>query len=218
MDSKNDLIKKEATVRIKEKLLEVSEVFQSHKSVLLSMVDDILYDDNEYFNVDHSRINIVTQTGLNSFKLTTTAIYTGIITQYAPLKTSNVNMVHLKYHESCELSFDNKQKITNIYFKISRNKNGNLETLKINLSNKFEILKLNWQVWNKMSGTKNVIVNNKFNYHGLPIKDVMLLLKLHFNMNESVSELVPELKTPSAYNFNTDEFQDRLEVVNMMLD
>lgn len=58
MDSKNDLIKKEATVRIKEKLLEVSEVFQSHKSVLLSMVDDILYDDNEYFNVDHSRINI----------------------------------------------------------------------------------------------------------------------------------------------------------------
>jgi len=217
MDDLYSIIKKEATLKIKDNLISLSNIFQSHKSILLSMIDDVLSDENNYFKVGHTKINPITPTGLNPFTLTTTAIYSGIVSQYTPLKINYGSALNSTYNETCEIMFDRNQNIEKLFFKMHKNRNGKLEKIKIGFNKKFEIINIDWKICNMMAKDK-MIVDVKFNHHELPIEDVIKLIRLKFNLNESIMELMPEITVPSAYNFTNDEFSDRLKIAEMMLD
>lgn len=217
MDDINAIVKKEATIRIKENLLNISNLFQSHKSILISMIDDILYDENNYFKIAHTQINPITSSGVNRFSLETTAIYSGIISQYTPLKINYGSALNLTYNEVCEIIFDENQNIEKVIFKIHKNRNGKLENIKISLNKKLEIISVTWKILDKLTYNGSIF-ERKFNHHKIPIKDVFQLIRLQLNLNESIREILPEITEPSAYNFNTEEFADRLKIVEMMLD
>lgn len=217
MDDINALVKKEATIRLKRNLINLSNIFQSHKSILVSMIDDILYDENNYFTTEHTKINPITPSGVNPFTLKTTAIYSGIVSQYTPLKVNYGSALNSTYNETCEIIFDENQNIEKVIFKVHKNINGKLENIKISFNKKFEIISVNWKVLDK-SINNGSIFERKFNHREIPVKDVIQLIRLQLNLNESIRELVPEIIEPAAYDFKTEEFEDRLKIVEMMLD
>jgi len=49
-----------------------------------------------------------------------------------------------------------------------------------------------------------------------PFSDEVILFRLSYNTNEDVKELLPEYYIPSAYDFNSVEFADRLKVYSML--
>lgn len=218
MDDINAIVKHHATLKIKENINKLSAIFPSHKSILLSMLDDILYENNDYFNIQSSGVNLVVLGKVNHLLLKTTAIYTGVVNQHVPLKIRSTNAMHLPYSEVCEISFDNNQNIRDVKFKIFKNDGSTIDIMVLSLNSDFEIIELMLKERPVLINSSMVIRNKEFNYKYLPLADVITLLKLKYNVNENILELFPELLIPSAYNFNSDEFKDRLEVANMMLD
>lgn len=50
----------------------------------------------------------------------------------------------------------------------------------------------------------------------LPLADEVLLFKLYCTRGDEVKQLLPEYYIPSAYDFNTEDFLDRLSVFSML--
>lgn len=206
---KNDEIKKSATIKIRENLLRLINLFSYHEFNFMTMCDEILSSSDDYFTVQHFGSELVTPYEVNSFLLTTTSIYSGIFSQQIPLKLKNIH----NYSESCVISFNRQQKIISVEFKIILNKGYNKEFITLRLNSKFEIINFTWKFIDRY---KNCF-NHDINYKGFAVPDFIQLLKLKCNANEQIIELLPELVIPSAYDMKTDEFKDRLEVVDMIL-
>lgn len=203
-----DDIKKSATIKIRENLLRLKNLFSVHSFNFMTMCDDMLSVDSDYFVVQYFG-NPITKDGLKGFILTTTSIYSGIFSQNHPLKLHE----NQNYYESCDISFDKNQQIVRVEFKITLNKGSNKEFINLLLNSKFEIINFTWRV---LYSNKDVFVND-VNYKGFAIPDFIKFLKLKCNANEQIIELLPELIVPSAYNMNTAEFNNRLEIVDMIL-
>lgn len=206
-------IKKEAALKVKENFLSLSNVLESHKTVLLSMVDDILYRENDYFEVKYNGPQIK-DGRLNDFYLQTTALYTGIVSQHSPIDLKKIVDRTLPYRESCFINFDNSQNITEVMFEIIKRTPSGVDSVRLYLDKDFNLFDFSWQSKKKFAPFTNKV----FNFKDLPLSDIISFLKLQFNINENLIELFPELTIPSAYNFNADEFKDRLELANMLLD
>jgi len=196
-------------INIKENLLILSDLFSSHTPTLMTICDDILFKDSHYFAIQHLGPKPTTAEHINSFILTTTSIYSGIFSQRNPLKIN----VKTNYSECCVVSFNQQQKIISVEFKIIVNKNFKQELINLRLNSRFEIINFTWKV---IQGHKKIIEHD-VNYKGFSAPDFIQLLRLKCNSNEQILELLPELLIPSAYNMQTDEFQDRLAVVDMIL-
>lgn len=113
-DDVNEPIRQKAITTIKEELFKLSKIFKAHQSVLISMVDDILYNENEYLHVEKTNLNQISDGHVNGFKLLTTAIYSGISNQHAPVKYKSRGSVingQDQLQETCEILFDNQQKL-----------------------------------------------------------------------------------------------------------
>ena len=69
----------------------------------------------------------------------------------------------------------------------------------------------------RMNNEFENIVNRKKYYSGLSVKDFFYLFHLTtIKTNALVIELLPELSIPSAYDFNSDDFQQRLLLLEML--
>jgi hypothetical protein len=216
-DDVNEPIRQKAVTIIKEELFKLSKVFKAHQSVLISMIDDILYNENEYFCIEKTNLNQISYGTVNSFKLLTTAIYSGINNQHAPVKYRSRGSVingQDQLQETCEILFDNQQKIVEVAFKIIRKQNITLDKLIILFDENMQIKDFQWDVLENLR-TKT---QRNFNYTGLSANDSLDLLKLKFNFNDTISEIFPELTIPSAYNFQDNKYKDRLLLVDMLLD
>lgn len=205
---KKDDIKKAAIIKIKENLLHLSSLFCIHKFNFVNMCDEILFSSDDYFTVNFGP-EPITHDELNSFLLTTTSIYSGIFSQQIPFKLKIIQ----NYHESCVISFNRQQKIISVEFKIILNRGSNKELINLRLNSKFKIINFTWKVIDRHRNC----FNHDINYNGFSIPDFIQLLKLKCNANEQINELLPELVIPSAYNMRTEEFKNRLEVVDMIL-
>lgn len=216
-DDVNESIRQKSLAIIKEELFKLSKVFKAHQSVLISMVDDILYNENEYFCIEKINLNQISYGTVNSFKFLTTAIYSGIINQHAPVKyRSRCSVINGQdqLQETCEILFDNQQKIVEVAFKIIRKQNMTLDKVKISFDENMQIKDFQWDLLENLR-TKT---QRNFNYTGLPMSDSLDFLKLKFNFNDTIAEIFPELTIPSAYNFKDNEYEDRLLLVDMLLD
>lgn len=200
-------LQQSARIKIKENLLKLSGLFSSHKLILMSMCDDILCADSNYFVIQHFWPS--TQKEIKSFILTTTAIYSGIFTQLNPLKIKD----NQDYHESCVISFSEQQKIISVEFKIILNRCSKKELITIRLNSRFEIINFTW----KAMDNSKIIFQHDIDYKGFSAPDFVQLLRLECNATEQIIELLPELVIPSAYNMRSDEFKDRLSLVDMIL-
>jgi hypothetical protein len=61
------------------------------------------------------------------------------------------------------------------------------------------------------------MLQTKKTYKDFPLSDFLLLVYLKMLSNrEDINALLPEINTPSAYDFNSDDFQQRLVLVEMM--
>lgn len=207
IDDPYEIIKKDANNRIKENIIKLSQMFKTHQSVLMSICEDVLFSDNDYFSLQNSQMNQISNGHVNAFKLMTTAIYTGISLDSTPRKIKTNNP------EQCSIYFDNQQNITSFKFQITKTTmNGQIEVIELLFNENAKLIYVDWR--HRVNG---VIHSKEFNIKGLSLIEIIEILSLKFNMNETINDLIPELTVPSAYNFNSAEFQDRLLVARMIL-
>lgn len=213
-DDINDNIKKKATKTIKDNLLKLSSYFECHTTVLMNMIDDILYCENDYFKIQKENINLISNGSVNGFKLMTTTIYTGITNQITPKKYKSM-FQHTTHNENCVISFDNQQNITNVEFKIIRKSISmrDIEIITVNLNGDLNIVNCKW-----ISSIQDKEYKECFNYSDIPLEDALEILSLKFNKNKEIIELIPELSIESAYDFSRDDFKDRLMIAKMLLE
>jgi hypothetical protein len=63
----------------------------------------------------------------------------------------------------------------------------------------------------------NKIHDIDFKPNDIPFNDVMMLLKIKFNLNEEIKEIIPEIYYDGAYNFNSSDFNQRLDLIDLIL-
>lgn len=122
-----------------------------------------------------------------------------------------------------EIHFDSKQNISHIVFALmyfvnySKFDRG---VIRLIYDAKFKFIgrELEEHVYNQTT-RKNISTSLKKNKDMVcSEEEELFLMGLYFNKNnEMLTETVPEINIESAYNFNSDEFKDRLCLVNMFL-
>lgn len=126
-------------------------------------------------------------------------------------------------NSDCVIGFDENQNIKYISFEISYNIKGvrtHKGTVKMAFDRHFNLVNyicndLKYDIRTKKI-EDNKISKNKISL--CPPEDEVFLLNMKFNEeNELIKETLPEIYVRSAYDFSSDDFKSRLELVEMIL-
>jgi hypothetical protein len=107
------------------------------------------------------------------------------------------------------VSFDYDFNITSIRFSSLKRLQSGIARITVLFDNDFELNDIDYYSTN----------NSSFNKKGdslLSFHEESLLFSLLNNDSEEIKNLLPEYYIPSAYDFNTEEFADRLKVYSML--
>lgn len=120
------------------------------------------------------------------------------------------------------INFDSKQNITNIVFSLTYHVNGSKfrGTVVLIYNSNFEFIgrELNENYYNPLTKKFTTVRLKKDSTMIISEDDELFLMGLYFNKNhELIIEALPEVAIESAYDFTSDDFKSRLELVNMLL-
>lgn len=107
------------------------------------------------------------------------------------------------------VSFDDDFDISSIRFSSLKTLQKGISRITVLFNDNFELSNIEYHSTHGESFKKNH--NNLLSFD-----EEALLFKLLTNNNEDIKDLLPEYYIPSAYNFHSVEFKDRLNVYNMM--
>lgn len=123
----------------------------------------------------------------------------------------------------CVIGFDSNQNVTWISFEIIFHVKGNNNhkcTVNMTFDKNFNLVKYICNDWIYNIRTKK-IEDNKISKNKTtlcPPEDEVFLLNMKFNEeNELIKETLPEGYVRSAYDFSSDDFKSRLELIDMIL-
>ena len=199
--------------KLVSELKRVSEFFVSNKSIMNSIYKGIIDMKAEYIHDTGTPSMWISwnSSSIDYFNIkhneTVFFVHTDFISSGLFVDSSG-------FIESCDIYFNEDFLINNITFKMVRKTLSILdrELLTIDLDTDFNIISFE----QRKNINKKVHIE-KFNHFGLPVKDSFHLMRLVWCENPLVHELIPEIKIPSAYNFYSDEYNDRLLLSSMML-
>lgn len=97
-----------------------------------------------------------------------------------------------------------------------KDKNGNEGAIELLFNNEFVLVGLSVKVYRINSRDDYLINITKKRDMLSSFDDEVFLLQVELNKNDTIEALLPEFYTPSAYDFNSVEFIDRLEVYRML--
>ena len=138
-----------------------------------------------------------------SFKISTNLLSTGLG------KFSTI-----KFEEECKITFNESHNISEVEF--------NSITVGVSMFDKRRYI---FTFDNQLELKKFIIryiKNNKVVEDvrlnlGLPLKDFIFIINLKLNNNIDIVEVLPELHTPAAYDFNSESYRNRINIVEMLL-
>jgi hypothetical protein len=115
---------------------------------------------------------------------------------------------------TCDISFDTSTKITKITF-----------VFQLKAVDRYKITQdiisfdqdLNLKKYEKKHYVDHNITIDVVPTYGLSNRDFFFLLNLKFCPHNEINDVLPELTTPSAYDFNSIDFKNRLNTAEMLL-
>lgn len=102
------------------------------------------------------------------------------------------------------------------YMSSFTDKDGNIGSIGLIFNNEFVLCDLSVRVYRINSRRDYLIDITKKRKMLSSFEDEVFLLNVELNKNASIQDLLPEFYTPSAYDFNSVEFTDRLKVYSML--
>jgi hypothetical protein len=119
-----------------------------------------------------------------------------------------------KFDMNCDIAFDTSTRIQKVTF-IFQSKSVDRFKLTqdiISFDEKLEIMKYEKKYYVEKNITIDVVPT-----YGLSNQDFFFLLNLKFCPHNEINDVLPELTTPSAYDFNSIDFKNRLNTAEMLL-
>lgn len=186
-------------------LRRLADYFVCEQKEMNTIFEKILSSSTDYSKVVSTKNNYHFNISYNGklFTISTNLLSTGL-----------GNFSTIKFKEECRITFNESHNIVEVEF--------NSITVNVSIFDKRRyIFKFDNQLKLKKYITRYLenkkVVNNVILDLGLPLKEFIFIINLKLTNNIHVDELLPELHTPSAYNFNTDSYQDRINIVEMLL-
>jgi len=121
---------------------------------------------------------------------------------------------HSKFDIICEIEFDTLTKIKDITF-IFQSKSVDRYKITQDIISFDSDLSL-WRYQKKYFADKHIKID-LIPTNGLSNEDFYFLLNLKFCPHPEIHDILPELMNPSAYNFNSIDFKNRLNTAEMLL-
>lgn len=134
--------------------------------------------------------------------------------------TTNIFSIHVNYFNSskfdiiCNIELDTFTKIKNVTF-IFQSKA--VDRYKITQDIISFDRDLNLKKYEKKHYVDRNITIDVIPTYGLSNQDFLFLLNLKFCPHNEINDVLPELMTPSAYDFNSIDFKNRLNTAEMLL-
>lgn len=102
------------------------------------------------------------------------------------------------------------------YVSSFKDKSGNKGYIELFFNNEFVLVDLSVKVYRINSSDDYLIDITKKRNTLSSFEDEVFLLQFKLNKNDEIEALLPEFYKPSAYDFKSDEFIDRLKVYSML--
>lgn len=186
-------------------LKRLSEPFTTDKEVMDDIFEQILSTNLDYSKVasTNNRYYFKIVYGGGSFNITTNLISTGV-----------GHLSSMGFEEECRIKFNDFHNIVDVEFNSINKRIAliNRERYIFTFDNQLKLIK-----YEKRYIKNNKICNEVVLDIGLPFKEYVFILNLKISHNEYIDELLPEFSTPSAYNFNSQSYKDRVNTVEMLL-
>lgn len=114
--------------------------------------------------------------------------------------------------EQAEIYFDEQQKIQKVIFSSIHSIDHRTFTSKsLFINSNFEGISF------ELKSTKDRRPSEQhYNLHNIDLKEIMSVINLKHSNNVQVNDLLPELFIPSAYDFNSDSFANRLGLAQIL--
>jgi len=133
---------------------------------------------------------------------------------------TNIFSIHVnhfnssKFDSHCEIEFDTSTKIKKVKF-IFQSKS--VDRFKLTQDIISFDQDLNLKKYEKKYYVDHNITIDVVPTYGLSNQDFFFLLNLKFCPHNEINDVLPELNTPSAYDFNSIDFKNRLNTAEMLL-
>jgi hypothetical protein len=114
--------------------------------------------------------------------------------------------------QKCDILFDADMKISNFNFIIKQVKLGDYWMYSFDLDSNFNLIKFYRidMIHKKMKSTDEIC-------DSLTFEELVFILKFKLSDNDAIYEIIPEVVVPSAYDFNSEDFNKRLLIAEMLL-
>lgn len=191
-------------------------------------ISDVAYNKNEskyhgqYYSFKDNDLELAFQKKLKktyAFKLTVSAIASKIAPLNSYLNVQDRNNIKFNrtannsnLYEELTLTIDESGSIRSFIIIASRNNINKRNAIFVYFDNSLSIQEVKC-----MDVVDQKIEHSKFSHIGMPLSDVFSLLKLKFNKNEAIQEIIPEMFVDGVYNFNNSNLSERLELVDLIL-
>lgn len=187
-------------------LKRLSTVFSCDESLLEKFFDQIyLTKNHDYTSVGKNNKNRKFELSYHDKKFT---IKTNIISVGIDYFNSS------KFDMRCDITFDTTTKIKKITFFYQSKSIDRYKMTQNIMSFDYD---LNLIKYEKKHYVDHNITINMIPTYGLSNQDFFFLLNLKFCPHNEINDVLPELMTPSAYDFNSIDFKNRLNTAEMLL-
>lgn len=203
-------------------LQDLNEYIQEKKESIKQKIHEAIFNVERHFNVkftyDVIEIdnNIVIK-GVEDYCFTVSKWFQSKINSTLFLKFSCTGFpftVTNSHKSIFFIAFNDDFDIDNAQFRTSfLNTTGNVVGIKLYFDN---FLNLQHIENTCIKDNGKVLYTTKTNSMISPFYDEALLFKLSVNKSQEIKDLLPEYYIPSAYNFQSEDFKDRLAVYEMM--
>jgi hypothetical protein len=187
-----------------------------------NMFDKEFNDCRDYFEIS----DIYAYNNNKEFTLTTNAIYTGILHERTPISWDSNILKTQQMREIFQINFDKNFKIISFrivlnLFNSSKNRNYHL---RFDFDEKCDFVHASNSEYidtqKKIIYFSNFVEEMKYslniNFDNILIFELAFIFYLKLNITEEIKEILPELLTPSVYDFKSQDYLGRLELVKML--
>jgi len=204
-------------------LQEFNEYIQEKKKSIIQKIHESIFKIEQHFNIKFTYDvmefdNDIIIKGVDEYSFTVSKWFQSKIHPYNLLKfnCTGFPFVLPNSHKTIFfITFNDDFDIKEAQFRTSfLTKKGNITGLKIFFDKSLE-LNLIENSYIPSGGGKNSY-SLKTSEMMCPFSDEVILFRLSYNTSEEVQELLPEFYIPSAYNFQSEDFKNRLAVYEMM--
>lgn len=215
-----------AAAAITDELLRISHFFNCDLTLIKDIQKNIFNKDFNGLRDCFEISDIYAYNNNKPFTVSTNALYTGVLYERYPISWVSHISKHQKMREIFQINFDNNFKI--VSFRIVLNISDNIKNIDYDLLFDFDdqCNLINASNYKPLDTQKKIIYFSNFfdnmqcslniNFNNILIFELAFIFYLKLNITEEIIETLPELIIPSAYDFKSQDYLARLDLVKML--